>query len=1218
MLEGASNKLRKDGICVIDIAKTISWKNEQQPWHGAKETEKIAKQFNFIKLREYTYRSKEEQETHEKDRKHSHEQHILVFALGINTYDQSLPHSNASPFRDEYTFGVEGWDERYWPSELIDDYISVFELREKIILDPFMGSALIAFRSDRYNCFFIGYEVSEAAYKLVEDRKKMEMRGDIDTIRACFTKYFKYFGKKCEPASEGKETLLGPGERLLYVGAAFEDYNTKKCHPELIVSKYYGPKAEIEERKKRLNSFLNEIDLKDGNLLSQILIYKMGLQGESSSPLILRFDNETTTIQVGSKKYHNIDKFCNEFKLGKDAKGAIESHFNLLNVEEKNTYFGFFPLLINHKSVQTSAVAYITICGVDFSNKTIHSFRNALLREFRHAAIDFIFRRIETLTELQKNSARRAASSAFLARNMSHNIGSHVTPRSWTGDIRKRYEDLFPGDVSWENKFKAIQTVKDRIDEYRQRKAEFIADITTEPMMSTKSAMFFSEVVVPFTQNTGLIDTLAANEGFGYRKYDSSGVQIHCFIRKNGVNIPIKTIYKTKYKSIETSSVPYALRYGEGRSVTDVSLSEIVIEDETGMMSAIDDYVVTLPGPVGEMAFYSFLENYIRNTAKHGHHKHDGKNPLVINIAIEDDKNQNCYKLYIWENLSDHAKVKDITDLPNTINKINEYIKSDIIDDMGEKREKAWGIAEMTICAALLQGEKNFDFPGVCDLKVLSLKKIFGNSENHDGLLYRMKLLKTKAAVFLGCLTPENALKKKYMKHGFIFYNSIEEFNKKCNSEDLLASSFQFAVIQSEIIKTKQPEEIEDLLRQLPFRIIISGDMKDMHIFNAEKRFVSVENPPLGNSPEECLKLLWEIWLGRWCTKNKIEDFGVDIYLQQKKDERPTTRWIKYANEFNKDTSSNVDLRIWEGISNPSNCQIETTRSTQASKSRRLFFDRHAILSKKIGGEIGAPNNRYIILDKANSDFEHIFNPPTSRPWVFPYQLIEAGLLNMLIIDERIAERSLEEMPIDGHSDELSKTFRGETNYSKGPLLSWYAAQKAGLFIGTHLVIKNDSNTTGTLTEKDKTVCLCPQKWEETIKKFQHESAPYLPKMEICIKLNSKNSCVSLSVTRSMEDITNKSSLENELIDNIDMVIVHQGVLDVVDAKKKPEFNLLKCLKEYFPWTIVESGRGIPPEVQRSRQDKFVSFSVIGNSVRNGRIGKVGLTKTMMELVRFG
>ena len=54
----------------------------------------------------------------------------------------------------------------YWPKSLVKDLIKVFEIKNKVVLDPFMGSGTIGVEAIKNKCFFYGYEKTTEGIQL--------------------------------------------------------------------------------------------------------------------------------------------------------------------------------------------------------------------------------------------------------------------------------------------------------------------------------------------------------------------------------------------------------------------------------------------------------------------------------------------------------------------------------------------------------------------------------------------------------------------------------------------------------------------------------------------------------------------------------------------------------------------------------------------------------------------------------------------------------------------------------------------------------------------------------------------------------------------------------------------------------------------------------------------------------------------------------------------
>jgi hypothetical protein len=813
-----------------------------------------------------------------------------------------------------------------------------------------------------------------------------------------------------------------------------------------------------------------------------------------------------------------------------------------------------------------------------------------------------IARILPFLESRASNNAHRAAAAAILARNMSHNIGSHVTPRTKLDDLKRRVREMLIQDDWWDGgdwnykAFPIIEKLKDRLDDYIQRKAEFIAEFSTDPLISTRGAWFFKEVIQPLIDNTALMDTLAANEGFTYKDYLTPRLVIQCwYAMKNGERQNIKATYCSDWVSDEELDwtnemlgAPYAMRH------IDFATKELYSKTPK------NDVRVSLPGPVGDMAVYSILENVIRNAAKHGSKDRgpaDDRKPLVVNVMIDEGcvTGPNC-TITVWDNLSDpRNKIKDI-DLQDIDlrDKMHKLVGMDIIDADGQLRKEAWGTAEMALCANLLQRHP----PGVAHsipcLEVLDLD----HSEDDNGkcLTYKFEIPKARTAVFFGWDSDEIAKGQEatLASAGFLL-RSVEELT--AHTETILPAC-DFAVINAEKISASGLTAIYNTQRhRIPFRIIFVGapEFYDAAVGDClKKRVARTDCPPEWKDSSRVTSWLWETWISHL---RRGEQVGSDIYLQQKSTERPTKEWIDQANTYNGEIDEKgfskleAPLRVW---AQDENNRIECFTKTKGvhSNERRVVVDRHGNLVHETG--VGSQENDCsIIIDKSSTDFDALFNPSFAQPWTVPYELAEAGLLSVLVVDERIVQGALRDFEEMGAGkDAFRRAFTGNTQL---PATAWHVARKAGVHVATRLVLNpaaQDQTRIFTIASRD---------WAQTVPSSE---APWT---EISIEYSLTNNMLQVS----------KVTFVNQYKDRIDpdLVIVHQGVADCLNDKVDglgKEF--LEVLSQNH-WLIVESGRGIPPEVEKTRH-KFLTFSAIDRAFRNGRMAKLALTRVTMSATR--
>ena len=121
------------------------------------------------------------------------------------------------------------------------------------------------------------------------------------------------------------------------------------------------------------------------------------------------------------------------------------------------------------------------------------------------------------------------------------------------------------------------------------------------------------------------------------------------------------------------------------------------------------------------------------------------------------------------------------------------------------------------------------------------------------------------------------------------------------------------------------------------------------------------------------------------------------------------------------------------------------------------------------------------------------------------------------------------------------------------------------------------------------------------------------PSLKLTVDITKNKDDINIAVERIGPDFSD-SKLSCPITD-MDAVIVHQGILDWIKQQCKCEKEFLERLQKKVPWLIIESGRGIPPEVRES-QYKFLPFSIVERAFHGERVAKLGLTRALMELTR--
>jgi len=767
--------------------------------------------------------------------------------------------------------------------------------------------------------------------------------------------------------------------------------------------------------------------------------------------------------------------------------------------------------------------------------------------------------------------------------------------------------------------FPAVTQLKDTLDDYIQRKAEFIAEFSTDPRISSHAASFFQDLMLPFMSNTALIDTLAANEGFRYRQFDTPDLVIRCFRRGEYASAnPIYEEYVPRFRTemqfpeifewaASVRGAPFALRHPEAPS------EELIADNCT-----VPDIPLALPGPVGEMALYSILVNIVRNAAKHGKRRTDVEGEprrLEVHVVIDAGKaEQSDCSIRIYDSLSEPTAELG--------KQLNTWIRAPLVEPNGQCRKDAWGIAEMRLCADLLgglmPGESEEVNLSVAEEKFERAVAPFLNGQQPECLSSSLRIAKARIASFYGWTDVSDRQRSALASIGFLIIDASKPFSP-ARLEGRHVS--QFAVLDARL--TTAAIDWQELRRALPPRLIVVGEIPETK-HDLAQLAVTNEQPLFpdnaGRSQAKLKPWLWQKWLhhlgferGRL---DKDDRMTVDVFLQQEPSIEPTRTFSRKASAFNHGLPTGnlpAAIRVW--ATERRNLKCLTNEEAGQTYTRRLIVDRHGIFVSE-SGYSPQPTDRLFWIDKQNRDFDLLFNPPRTdvEAWTMPYELAEAGLVRILIIDERILQESMKRFAADGAG--RAGAARALTGFDGIAPLGWHVAERAGIYLVTHLDIA--SSDEGPV----RTFDVAKQEWTSTPK---HPGD--LPEMRLSITFGGdKDKVQNLQAQRwAASNSTNgcdtgwhSGGLPLNVAKDIDIAIVHQGVAD----RLKDEFKEANDVSERFLKAlsdsctlIIESGRGIPPEVQKSNE-RFLPFSSIERAFNGGRVAKLFLTRTVMETTR--
>lgn len=199
-------------------------------------------------------------------------------------------------------------------------------------------------------------------------------------------------------------------------------------------------------------------------------------------------------------------------------------------------------------------------------------------------------------------------------------------------------------------------------NDYLKKRMDFVADVaTSNKALLNSNKYLFADIFRGFERNLLLLHNISGKEDkFSYQfqfQYDD-GEETHNYYEcdndgkplLNDVGVPIKN-------------------------------------------NNFIDPIVAVPNDVlGSQAFYIILENIIRNTAKHS-----GSGNVIFTIKVEDLKEDDFYRITVFDN-APHTSIKKL------VADRNVSIAQEVLDENNQIRTAGWGTIEIKLAACYLSG----------------------------------------------------------------------------------------------------------------------------------------------------------------------------------------------------------------------------------------------------------------------------------------------------------------------------------------------------------------------------------------------------------------------------------------------------------------------------------------------------------------------------------
>lgn len=369
------------------------------------------------------------------------------------------------------------------------------------------------------------------------------------------------------------------------------------------------------------------------------------------------------------------------------------------------------------------------------------------------------------LSLVQKH-ATRAAISQVMARNMSHNIGSHVISKYKDKDKIPNFigngQYIPLGRYPDKDNGKEIYPLFiANFNEYLKDRMDFLADIaSTDPVMES-SLNFVCDILRRFDQNPILLNRI-------------SGVE---------------------------SDVKFSLKV---RRYIDGSWQNIISKHKgfNGHVSQYD-FPVSIPNDIlGAQAWYIFIENIIRNIYKHANPKKE----FTICIDFKDAESDNSvYEISVYDTLC-----KSEVEVKNKVKSRNIEIDKKVLSE-NKLRDGGLGTIEMKVCAAFIR-----------KLRILSIEDdtFQINKENGSSIISDQGEITNE-------LKPSNTILCAY-KHKLVkaeWPKNCKKNGKECTSSDCYTLGYKFFVSKPKevLVVTSNPSDFKITENEKEINLLDNG-----------------------------------------------------------------------------------------------------------------------------------------------------------------------------------------------------------------------------------------------------------------------------------------------------------------------------------------------------------------------------------------------------------
>lgn len=563
-------------------------------------------------------------------------------------------------------------------------------------------------------------------------------------------------------ANEIKGLLKNDSNRITFIDFAYQTRTNNK--KQKTISLLINPNSDDEFGDLFLNNYKNKIkeltSTSTGVFKSTIGTTTRNKHKVEECQKIVQDIDENRDIEFLDKKISQNDVDIEEFLV--DEKKFIEVPFhNWFKIcKNSNTGFGNYCTIVGVKTEYNSYYLYLyTVKEVNTSSIKELSTLNTVLGMSVSKLIDFV------VNDDLRNTSLKSSLAAVMSRNMSHNIGSHVlnklssaaainnffslegSKRFVRAIITKEYniclnksnnenEELALTD---DNDFKFSETT---LSKEEQSKLTYVTFSLNEKGNSAFKPIYTLSPYFVDVNNNSTKEELARvfNDYLKKRMDFVADVATSNKALLNSNKYLFADIFRGFERNLlllhnisgkeDKFSYQFDFQYCDGENTYhyyEKDESNQIILDKDGCPiknNSFIDPIVAVPNDVlGSQAFYIILENIIRNTAKHS-----GSGNVIFTIKVEDLKEDDFYRITVFDDVSFNSDKDDIEKYKGKIKgyeKLNEEeqknaikayklkklvvdrnvsIAQDVLDKNNQIRTAGWGTIEIKLAACYLSG----------------------------------------------------------------------------------------------------------------------------------------------------------------------------------------------------------------------------------------------------------------------------------------------------------------------------------------------------------------------------------------------------------------------------------------------------------------------------------------------------------------------------------